>query len=76
MNYVTKALLSDGKNTIQAKKKGLIRIIRTPHRRKLLSGDGVLTLSAVVHAQMMLNAQVIQIRQSFRKKQKKTPQTR
>ena len=46
---------------------GLIRIIRTLFCRKQRLRGGVLTLNAVVQTQMILNAQVAQIRQLSRK---------
>ena len=54
---------------------GLISVIRTLLRRKQLLKGGMLTLNAVVRIQIMLNAQLVKIRQLSRKTPK-TPQTR
>ena len=53
----------------------LISVIRTLLRRKQWLRGEMLTLNAVVQTQMMLTAQVAQIRQLSQKRQK-TPQTR
>ena len=50
---------------------GLISVIRTRLCRKKRLRGGTLTLNAVVQTQMMLNAQVTQIRQLFQKTRKK-----
>ena len=53
------------------KRSGLIRVIRTLLCRKQRLRGGMLTLKSVVETQMMLNAQVAQIRLLSRKTQKK-----